>query len=385
MEKTKKLLIDCSFIWGECESSDSAIIYAINLIKGFSLYSSYRPFVLMWSKNEESLSKMIGFEIDKIIIDNSDLLLSWRPLYRFFGFLPHCLKEKINRIGFSCIILPYHFNGLFYFSSHYQHYAIVHDLFKYDNIKAKRGTLSYLIWRLYRRLLTQKFQHLISISKYTHDELIRRDGLKSDIVYNSIPFDFSIIEKSVMDVSGIKYIIDINRFQQYKNAEILIRALHLLRNKIPHYLYLKGDCNYAEDRKALVKLVSELGLEERVIFDMDYRTKGELCYLYKHADLFVSPSLKEGFGWTPIEAAILKTPVLISNIEVFKDVSCNKLTTFDPHSPEDLARHILDMLNNPPSEEERTLLSEFFLDRYSLKNQIEQFTQIIERDRKSCR
>ena len=94
--------------------------------------------------------------------------------------------------------------------------------------------------------------------------------------------------------------------------------------------------------------------------------------------MFVSPSLKEGFGFTPIEAAILKTPVLVSDIEVFKEISCGKIPTFAPSSPEDLAQHIMAILNNPPSEQEREELAEFFLHRYSLENQIRRLEEIME-------
>ena len=99
-------------------------------------------------------------------------------------------------------------------------------------------------------------------------------------------------------------------------------------------------------------------------------------YLYSHADLFVSPSLKEGFGWTPIEAAIHKVPVLVSDIEVFREVTCNRLPLFDPYSPEDLAEKMLKILSDPPSKEARTKLADFFQDKYSLRRQIDRLTEI---------
>ena len=101
-------------------------------------------------------------------------------------------------------------------------------------------------------------------------------------------------------------------------------------------------------------------------------------FLYSHADLFVSPSLQEGFGYTPVEAAIMKTPILMSDIEAFRDVLCGKVATFDPCSPEDLAKKILMIISNPPSEQEKNELAEFFLDRYSVKNQILQFEAIMQ-------
>ena len=99
--------------------------------------------------------------------------------------------------------------------------------------------------------------------------------------------------------------------------------------------------------------------------------------MYRHADLFVTPSLKEGFGWTPIEAAILETPVLISDIDVLKEVSCNKLPTFNPHSPEELAVKMRELIENPPSIENRKQLSKFYMERYSLKRQINNLTDVM--------
>ena len=124
-------------------------------------------------------------------------------------------------------------------------------------------------------------------------------------------------------------------------------------------------------------LVSQLGLENRVIFDTSYRSEGEMRYLYTHADLFVTPSLEEGFGYTPIEAAVLKTPVLISDIPVLKEVTQGKIESFNPHSPEELAEKMNKIISNPPSDEERTALSEFYLREYSLEKQIERFTEVI--------
>ncbi len=93
--------------------------------------------------------------------------------------------------------------------------------------------------------------------------------------------------------------------------------------------------------------------------------------------MFVTPSLKEGFGWTPIEAAVLKTPVLISNIDVLKEVTCGKIPTFDPYSVDDLAKKMLSTLETPPSMEERVALSAFYQEKYSLKKQIDGLTEIV--------
>ena len=148
-----------------------------------------------------------------------------------------------------------------------------------------------------------------------------------------------------------------------------------------HSLYLKGyDNKGGVVVNELKALVSRLELEDRVIIDTSFRSEGEMRYLYTHADLFVTPSLEEGFGYTPIEAAVLKTPVLISNIAVLKEVTQGKIASFNPHSQEELAEKISRIISNPPSDEERTALSEFYLKEYSLEKQIERFTEVILRN-----
>jgi glycosyltransferase involved in cell wall biosynthesis len=373
----RNLLIDCSFFttsWGEISS---LALYAVRLVQGFLQYGHYQVYVLMWRDKEVFFDKLIGLEYNKIVLDQFDQLSENRLLFKLFGILPRNLKKELKSKQIQTVILPTHLQNFFFFPRPFKYYTVVHDLFEYDLARERRGKLSYFIWRLYHWFLMRKFPHLISISQATHDDLLRQDGRNSKIVHNSLAFDFKISEQSVDAVRDKKYILDINRFPPYKNTELLIRALGLLKDRIPHILYLKGDHFFDYHRQYLQELVSELNLEDRVIFDIDFRTEGEIRYLYSHADLFVSPSLKEGFGWTPIEAAILRIPVLVSDLEVFKEVTCGKIPTFDPYSPEDLAAHIKEILDNPPSMQERNEVADFFLEEYSLKKQIERLEEIL--------
>lgn len=378
MGKKGNILIDCSFIEKSWISSTSLVIYATRLIQGFLQYGHYHVHILQWRDAEAIIDvNLDGYNVDKIVLERSDLITSWRPYYKLSGFLPNKLKQEIIKRNITVVINPFHHGTLFFYPQPIRQYAVVHDMFFFDIVKEWRSKCFYYIWHKYQIELMKKNTGLISISMKTHNELQLMEGLDSKIVHNSIPFDTTIVEQSVESVIGKKYILDINRFPESKNAETLIRAIGLIKDAIPHNLYLKGDHDCEDHRKYLERLVAELGLNDRVIFDIDYRTDSEIRYLYSHADLFVSPSLREGFGYTPIEAAIIKTPVLVSEIDVFKEITCGKIPTFDPYSPEDLAKHILEILNNPPSEQERTNLAEFFLDRYSLKKQIMRFEEII--------
>lgn len=377
MIKFDNLLIDCSYVNESNISSDSLGIYAIRMIKGFLKYGHYKVHVLLWRGMEDLFDRVVGDNVAKIVLDRSDLLTNWPPYYKLSGTLPGKLKQEIENRNISVVINPFHHGTLFFYSQPIKQYAVVHDLLSFDLVKNCKGKIYSYLWHKYQIQLMKKYTGLISISQNTHDELKVREGFESEVVYNSISFNFAIDKQPIESVQGKKYILDINRFSENKNTETLIRAFGLIKNTIPHILYLKGSLDFEDHRKALERLVTDMGIEDRVVFDTDDRTEGEIRYLYLHADLFVSPSLKEGFGYTPIEAAILKTPVLVSNIDVFKEVTCGKFQSFDPYSPKELAEHIMEVLKNPPSEEERKALSDFFMEKYSLCNQIKQIEEII--------
>ena len=61
-----------------------------------------------------------------------------------------------------------------------------------------------------------------------------------------------------------------------------------------------------------------------------------LSNLYENAQAFIFPSLYEGFGLPIIEAMSYHCPVLLSSIDVFKEIAENSACYFEPNSPESI-------------------------------------------------
>ncbi|MGG6499382.1 UNVERIFIED_CONTAM: glycosyltransferase, partial [Bacteroidetes bacterium 56_B9] len=75
------------------------------------------------------------------------------------------------------------------------------------------------------------------------------------------------------------------------------------KEEISHNLIIKAKRLPYWDEQVL-PLIKELGIDGRIkLIDNKY-SEAEMHKLYSNASLFVSPSLMEGFGFTPIEAAI---------------------------------------------------------------------------------
>ena len=74
--------------------------------------------------------------------------------------------------------------------------------------------------------------------------------------------------------------------------------------------------------------------------------------LYNLADLFVFPSLYEGFGLPPLEAMACGTPVVAADNSSIPEVVGDAARLVDAGNPEDLAEAIRDVLDHPDQAEE---------------------------------
>jgi glycosyltransferase involved in cell wall biosynthesis len=70
----------------------------------------------------------------------------------------------------------------------------------------------------------------------------------------------------------------------------------------------------------------------------------ELNFIRNNADLYVFPSLKEGFSLTPLEAQYVGLPCVISDIPCHREVFGESVQYFDPLSVDDMAAKIYEVL-----------------------------------------
>ena len=158
----------------------------------------------------------------------------------------------------------------------------------------------------------KKYKKLFAISYAVRDDLKKRTGLESKIIFNGINFD--LITQRVKNKNGIFRIVQVSRLESNKKGQrIAIEAMGLLRNQgiLNVTLDFIGIGSSYEELKEQVMgsnletIVSFLGLKDRE-------------YIYKHLqsyDLLIQPSFYEGFGLTVVEAMAAKVPVLVSDID----------------------------------------------------------------------
>lgn len=140
-----------------------------------------------------------------------------------------------------------------------------------------------------------------------------------------------------------RYFFFPSAFRPYKNHVLAVRALELLA---------RGDVGLVftgirTPPPALARVLSESRVGSRVRC-LGSVPRDEVAALYRGAAALVFPTLHEGFGLPVLEAAALGCPVLCSDLPVLHEVADgfgDAVAYFDPHSVEDLARRMGDVLD----------------------------------------
>jgi glycosyltransferase involved in cell wall biosynthesis len=151
------------------------------------------------------------------------------------------------------------------------------------------------------------------------------------------------------------YILAVGTVEPRKNLERTLGAFIQLRREFPeHQLMVAGGSGWGtsdlETRLAAAAGVVRTG----------HVTDEELAGLYRGCEVFVYPSLYEGFGLPPLEAMACGAPVVAANSTSLPEVVGNAAILIDPRSTEELADALRQVLESPSLAED---LSRRGLDR----------------------
>lgn len=147
------------------------------------------------------------------------------------------------------------------------------------------------------------------------------------------------------------YILYLGGFSSRKNVKELILAFSKIKNdlKIPHKLLLGGSLK--DEGLILQDLVISLGLQDDILFT-GFLEDSLLPVFYGGAEVFVYPSLYEGFGLPPLEAMSCKTPVITSNLTSIPEVTGDNAILINPYNKDELSYSLLKLLNDDSLKEE---------------------------------
>ncbi len=136
------------------------------------------------------------------------------------------------------------------------------------------------------------------------------------------------------------YILCVSNSYPHKNLHTLVRAFSLIAPRIPHRLVLVGKPRRGESR-----LRDEIkNAPASRITRLDRLERDELIALTRGADVFVFPSLYEGFGLPVLEAMRAGVPVVTTRAGSLPEVGGDGVVYAEGRDPSDLARGIQEVL-----------------------------------------
>lgn len=227
----------------------------------------------------------------------------------------------------------------------------------YDIIPSVMGIhVSYLSQKMteYDMRGLVKADHIIAISEHSKGEICDRLGYPEEqvsVIYPGVDNSRFYHEpsKEILRKYGITgegpVILNVGSEMPHKNLHALIRAFRNVKEKMPDAKLVKvGEPSWPNARDGLEALIKNLGLKD-VIF-LNYIEEDDLPKLYNSADLFVFPSLYEGFGLPPLEAMACGTPTISSNASSLPEVVGDAGILVDSLDVNTLAEKMYEVLTN---------------------------------------
>ncbi len=222
----------------------------------------------------------------------------------------------------------------------------IHGL-EYEIFKDSYSFLARLYMRYSIRFSCKAASRIVAVSESTKRDLMRLYGIrgnKIEVIYEGI--SASLIDQplpvtphSAFLGEGTReakkpYLLFIGRLEERKNIVRIIKMFEILKREhgIPHTLKLAGKPGFGYG-----KIQEALRGGGREIEELGYVHEEEKGDLMKNADIFLFPTLYEGFGLPVLEAQALGVPVITSLTSSLPEIAGGGALFVDPLRPTDMA------------------------------------------------
>lgn len=275
------------------------------------------------------------------------------------------MPKLFSEAYLDLVHIPYHNPSIFYSG---RMVVTIHDLTILHFDTGKATTLPLGMYKLKRLgYLTElivglkKAKSIIAVSKSTKQEIV--DHFHIDPKKIIVTHEAADIEKgNGKRIIDGEYILYVGNAYPHKNVETL---LHSWNGKI----VLATPDDYFSKK---------LPTRDNVVMFGPANAK-ELSNLYTYASALVFPSLMEGFGLPGLEAMMIGTPVVCSDIPVFREIYGDAAYMFDPNDPNDMQQKIQEVLTNKTLRSELIEKGKRQANKYSWRKMAEQTLKIYNR------
>ena len=316
--------------------------YAESLINALAALNTEDKFTVFVSEEGAALELPSQANFRKIVCPVRALRREARYMYEQIVF-PRLLHryqlDVLHSLGYVCPLFP-----------PCRSVVTIHDLNYltpwHGMSRQKRLFLGWFVKQSARRA-----DAILTVSQFSKSEIHRRLAVPEAKITATLegPREQTPLPAGRWDNIAARYGIDKPYLMAFgslsgnKNIERLIRAFGRIQAEFPHTLLLAGHMTLRADLTAEIKTLS---VGDRIKIT-GYVPDDHVMPLLEHADLFVFPSLYEGFGLPVLEAQRAGVAMACSTSASLPEVAGDGAAFFDPTSTDDMARVMRDCLRDP--------------------------------------
>lgn len=282
-----------------------------------------------------------------------------------------------------------HENTLFYFSPYHclpyeklpvPEIILIHDVTIWKDPDPSWSVERRFSYRL-KELSIANAKHLFTVSSFTKNEVVSffkiDDSNITPIFADINPYykvghtpSVNLLEK--YGLQSDEYFLYIGSYEKRKNVDNLLKAYEIYQttsNKKKKLVVV----GFHTEKSKEVQSFNETEKHANIVI-LPQLAISDLYTLYKSASAFVYPSHYEGFGLQILEAQWVGTPLLVSDIPVFREVAQDGALFFNQYDPNDIARKMLYFENTPDIAQTLIQRGHENAKRFDWKNTVSLFT-----------
>jgi glycosyltransferase involved in cell wall biosynthesis len=276
------------------------------------------------------------------------------------------VKKKIDLFHGPASLIPFR-------KDHFRTVVTIHDLVAFlfpETIPLKYGAyMRYLL-----RHAVKKADKIISVSYHTQKDLIQILKVPQEkiaVIHEAPspifrPYEPQEVRSVLSDRYGLKgkYIYHLGNIEPRKNLIKLLEAFTIICREMgsEYQLVVSGQKGWLIH--SLSRFLKTYPMKDRLFFT-GYVPQEDLPYFMNGAELFVVPSLYEGFGLPVLEAMRCGTPVVSSNQSSIPEIMGSAGALVDPTDVTMLAETIIRLLRNREEREHLSQLGQAQAARFS--------------------
>lgn len=320
-------------------------IYVRNLVKWLPKAGRGNEFVVYANRESEGVFEEVPGRVRVVRCSVSASNRPARILYEQTVLPILAAKDRLDALISAGMTGP--------FVSTVPSFTMIYDL-QHVNQPQNFGRVYLSFLRSIIYMSAKRSLALLTLSEKSKRDILKHYNIRPDRVdVTYLASDkASFSKKGPEEISDIRkkynlpasFVLYIASSLPHKNYERLLEAFKIVKEGRKELkLVLIGARDYGHE--AIKKKIAGLGLTDDVVF-LGWLPFEDIPVIYSAADLFVFPSLHEGFGIPILEAMACGVPVVCSDIEPLDEVAGNAARMVDPKEVSSIAEGMVDVLND---------------------------------------